>query len=419
MLQMIPLKDLPDRRLQTTLTPPNLPPVKSLGSYLAVAMLKNGTIVSTIQNGRPLSSINLKESQLWKSHRFGPRGDENTPALQQLGNPIQSENKALDHWLQISNSARFEDPFSPSNVPQAPPIPIAKPSPEPEIQAPPVRKRHVRIRKPMGLEATGIDVAKSLMPHVAHQKSSPPAPSSPTVPNGGHVDAGPLDTDLMAFEEDLIKTTVTPPIAANHHATADNDVLKIDKSSFALLADIHNQVDQGPTMNIAAEDEKLAPYRAPPPIRAPFMPAEQQPSSNPDESVSDPTWTEQIVGSTPATRLIDFTSSHGQCHERVQNEGEIDTRLMKRTMKQKKPAALVGSSNAMFALYRNIELAMTEVLKLAQRAQGPLLLCMEIGRVLITPPSNSSEIKRKPFAFSDWSSVFPGGRKLETFFTKV
>lgn len=438
MLQMVPLKEFPDRRLQTTLTPSNLPPVKNLSNHLAVAMLKKGAIISTVQNGRPLSHSNLKECQLWKSHLFGSYGDENVPTAQGLGggipspdrltSPAQSlgrpDGRTVDQWIKQSAATGFADPFSPSTVPQVPPSPIRKPSPEPEIQPPPVRKRHIRVRKPLGVETSSTDIADPIVPHqetVVH-----PAPSDPNIPNGVAADTSSSDVNLSSTKDDSTQSTGIKSLEANHHAIAD-DVLLHDKSTSGPLEEIQNHVNGVPDLidsheNTSTEDEQVAINNAvlfPPPIKAPYMPAEPKPSSNPDDSVSEPTWTDQVVVGIPGGSLIDLSPSRGSLQERVQRESEVDTRSVKRTMNQKKPALLAGSSNSLATFYKNFELASTEILKLAQKAQGPLTLQMEIGRILIGPQSSSSEVKKKPFAVSDWSLVFPGGRKVETPFTKV
>lgn len=436
MLQMVPLKELPDRRMQTTLTPSNLPPVKNLGNHLAVVMLKKGMIVSTVQNGRPLSSANLKESQLWKSHLFGPYGDENIPIAQRLGDGAPSPDRlaspaqpsghpdarTVDRWIKQSATAVLADPFSPSTVPQAPPSPIHKPSPEPEAQAPPVRKRHIRIRKPLGLDSSSTDVVD---PPAPQQTVSDPAPSNPTVPNGVAADTSSSDMNLTTTRDDSTQSSAAKSL---DHVVVENDILTNGHSSSGPSEDAQSQMDKNPSVidgshkNIVAEDEQVVSGKAvlsPPPIKAPYMPIEQKPSSNPDDSISDPTWTDQVVISIPGANLIDLAPSRRPVQERVQRESEVDTRSIKRTMNQKKPALLAGSSNTLATLYKNFELAATEFLKLAQKAQGPLNLQMEIGRILIGPQPSSSEVKKRPFAVIDWSLVFPGGRKLETLFTKV
>lgn len=439
MLQMVPLKELPDRRLQTTLTPSNLPPVKNLSNHLAVAMLKKGVIISTVQNGRPLSYSNLKENQLWKSHLFGSYGDENIPMPQGLGggapssdrlaSPAQSightDGSTVDQWIKQSAAAGLADPFSPSTVPQAPPSLIHKPSPEPEIQPPPARKRHIRVRKPMGVETSSAEIADPTVP--PQESVSHLAPSDPNIPNGVAADTSSSDMNLSTTRDDSTQSTGTKSLEANHHAIADDDLLGYDKSSSGPPEETHNHVNNIADLtdshkNTLTEDEKVASNKAvlfPPPIKAPYMPAEPKPSSNPDDSVFAPTWTDQVVVSLPGASLIDLAPSRRPLQERIQRESEVDTRSVKRTMNQKKPALLAGSSNNLATLYKNLELASTEILKLAQKAQGPLTLQMEIGRILIGPQPSSSEVKKKPFAVSDWSWVFPGGRKLETPFTKV
>ena len=434
MLQMLPLKDLPDRRLQTTLTPSNLPPVKNLASHLVVVMLKKGAVVPAVQNSRPLSSSNLKESQLWKSHLFGPYGDENIPIAQRLGDgasspdrlisPAQphSDGRTVDQWIKQSAAAALADPFSPSIVPQAPSSPVHKPLPEPEVQAPPARKRHIRVRKPLGLDTTSTDNADSPVP--TKTLSEP----NPTIPNEVIPDSSSSEMNLNTSKDNSTQSSATKSLDGDNNVVAQNDILTGDHPSSSSSDDARNRMEKyqavsgGSYQHIVEEDEQVASSKAvlsPPPIKAPYMPAEQTPSSNPDDLVSNPTWTDQVVISIPATNLIDLAPTRQPIRERVQRESEVDTRSVKRTMHQNKPALVGGSSNTLATLYKNFELATTEILKLAQKAQGPVTLQMEIGRILIGPQPSSLEVKKRPFAVIDWSLVFPGGRKLETLFTKV
>jgi hypothetical protein len=434
MLQMVPLKELPDRRLQTTITPSNFPPVKNLGSYLAVAMLKKGVVVSTIQNGRPLSYSNLKESQLWKSHLFGPYGDENNPTPHQLGDEAASPDRlasaaessghsdvrTVDQWIKQSAAAGLADPFSPSTIPQAPPSPPHKPPPEPEIQAPPVRKRHIRVRKPLGLDSSNTDVAEPSVPDRVVSSAAPPATTNP---QEGAADTSGSDMNLASIKGDSTRSNTTNSLEPNHRPIAVNG-----KSSSGQSEDTQSQVVHIPDLidaspkSVDAEDAQVAPDKvilSPPPIKEPFMPEEPKASSNPDDTVFEPTWSDQVVVNSPGATLIDVAPSTGRFKERIQRQSEIDTRSVKRTMNQKRPALVAGSSNTIATLYKNFELAVTEILKVAQKAQGPLNLQMEIGRILIGPQSSSSDVKKKPFAVSEWALVFPGGRKHETLFTNA
>ena len=431
MLQIVALKDLPDRKLQTTLPPSDLPPVKNLGSHMVVAMLKKGSIVATVPNGRPAS--NVKESQMWRSHLFGPYGDENIPITQRLDDrasspdrlvPEQPNGRSVDQWIKQSAAAVLADPFLPSTLPstlpQAPPSPVHKPLPEPEIAAPPARKRHIRVRKPMGLDIPSIPVAD---PPVQEQKSS-----DPILTTSHEVVNDTSSSEVNTTRDNSTQSSATKSLDDETHVVAKVDLLTNDLSSSSPFGEAGGQMykTQAATDSsheyTVTEDEQVAStkaVRSPPPIKAPYMPAAQKASSSLDDSVSDPTWTDQVVVSVPAANLIDVAPSRRPLQEQVQRESEVDTRSVKRTMHQRKPASLAGSSNTLATLYKNFELATTEILKLAQRAQGPVTLQMEIGRILIAPLQSYSEIKKRPFAVIDWSLVFPGGRKLETPFTKV
>lgn len=427
MLQIVALNKLPDRKLQTTLTPSDLPPVKNLGSHLVVAMLKKGSIVPTVPNGRPPS--NVKESQMWKSHLFGPYGDENIPITQRLDDRASSPDRlvsessngrSVDQWIKQSAAAVLADPFLPSTLPQAPPSPVHKPPPEPEVAAPPARKRHIRVRKPMGLDVPSTPVAD---PPVQEPKTS-----DPILTTSHEVVNDTSSSEVNTTRDNSTQSSATKSLDDETHVVANVDLLTNDLSNSGPFEEARGQmsktqvtIDSSHEYSVT-EDEQVASskaLRSPPPIKAPYMPAQQKASSSLDESVSDPTWTDQVVVSVPAAYLIDVMPSRQPLQEQVQRESEVDTRSVKRTMHQRKPASLAGSSNTLATLYKNFELATVDILKLAQKAQGPVTLQMEIGRILIGPQPSYSEIKKRPFAVIDWSLVFPGGRKLETPFTKV
>lgn len=437
MLQMVTLKELPDRRLQTTLTPSNLPPVKNLGSHLAVVMLKKGVILSNTQNNRPLSYSNTKEPHLWKSHLFGPYGDgksqpaqrlhDEAPSPDRMASPAElSEHPAVrtvDQWIKQSAAAVLADPFSPSTIPQAPPSPLQKPPGEPETQAPAVRKRHVRIRKPLGL---GVSSTNVVDPPAPDQTVPDPAPLNSTTLHLVAVDVSRSDTNLNHIKDDSTQSSATKSLEANGHVTTDSDMLSHEKSSSGPSEDTESQVIQDPSLLdvsnkiMGPEDDQAAPTKVvvrPPPIKAPYMPVQPKPSSNPDDLISGATWSDQVVINIPGASLIDLAPSTRLFQERVQRQSEADTRSLKRTMNQQKPAPLAGSSNSLAMLYKNFELATTDILLLAQKAQGPLSLQMEIGRILINP--GPSEFKKKPFQVGEWPLAFPGGRKLDNLFTKV
>lgn len=404
LLQMRTLKELKDRRLNTTLVPLDFPSIKNLGNYLTIVMIRQGVEISVNQ-----SRLSTKQCLLWKDHRFKFREDESahhpkddftppssTVSSAPLGNvSVPTQVATIDQWVK-QISGQVEDPFSPPVMTKeyqgsvheatAPP-PVDRP-------VPPPRKRFVKSRKPMGVEVeTHVPVLVKVDSTESTNASShivPPNAESDTV---SHENLGSERSD-----------------DANIHSregTASED-------SVGRMLGTRTRLQSLPSNKQRLDA---------PPIEPPFMPTETNAPTRSEFGGSDSSWEKQLVNAGLAGKLIDDSLPRSNVKDKIQQTDEVQTRQLRRTMNQRKSASSAGNSKGSFvAMLKDFELATTSILELAQNCQGSIKLRVEIGRILINPSSGSSEFKKNPFSIDQWPRVFPtkkGSSKLESLFTDM
>lgn len=403
---MVPLKALEDRRLHTTLISPQDPIIKYLGNHMTIVMSEKNVILLCNQKGRPSNHSHIKECTLWKGFYFKNIGDKGTGVIQmdQTPNaPSTSPTHLPDHptvrtvqqWVRQSASTAASNPFTPDVIVEEPPVLFQEPVTQPDVQPPPVRKRHIKTRKPLGREAVPVK-----------------AP----------------DPDTIESTEDSLVSTATTSLRIDDSAIARSESTSHEKSSSGVSDDSHSQGNE--SMNpIGYQKEQVAargrPQNSsivkPPPIEKPYMPAEPKQTALIDDSDPNPHWQQQAILHPRVGRLVDVAPG-SRVQEKIQINNESDTRVFRRTMKQQKPASFTGSSSSITALIGSFEKAVKDILYAAKKSQGPLVLRMEIGRILIKPQPGSAENKRKQFSTNQWSSVFPlkhSAEKPETTFTNM
>lgn len=393
MLQLKTLRELKDRRLDTTLVPPDFPTVKNLSNHLTTIMIKQGVEVTVNQSSRP-----TKQCLLWKDHVFQFREDGSTnPPKEDFTPPSSSVSSAplgnasvpaqvatVDQWVkQSASEEKLEDPFSPPAITKEDrgSIPEAIVPPPVERPAPPARKRFAKSRKPMGVEV--------------------------------HV-------QVPVKDDSAESTAANPPVIS---ANAENDTVNHEFLGSECSDDAKIHLKDGtasdPRTRLPSNNQRLDA----PPIEPPFMPTETNASIKSEYGGSDSSWEKQVVNTGRAGRLIDDSLPRSNIRERIQATDEVQTRQIRRTMNQRKSAYSAGNSKGSFvALLKEFELATTSILEIAQYSQGPIKLRVEIGRILIDNMSGSSEFKKKPFSVGDWPRVFPiktGGIKLVSLFTNM
>lgn len=402
LLEMVPLREVEDRRLHTTLISPQDPMVKHLGSHLTIVMRQKGLIILSNQTGRPSSYSSIREFALWKGYNFRNYGDKDAHVIQTdqpFTEPLDDSAPAIrlsDHptvrtvqqWVKQSAAKAVSNPFSPNDVVNESPIPVREIIAQADVQPTPVRKRHIKIRKPMGQDVPLRNVPDPETNETKENSTASTATTSVKAPSSGH-----------------------------------------GKYSSAVSEDSQSQVNE--TLNMVGnQNEKaitigqpqISSNAEPPPIEEPYMPAEHKQNTLADDSNTNPNWQRHTILNSKAGRLIDVPVLGSRIQEKVQSKSEYETRSVKRTMDQKKPASFPGLSNSPTHLLKSFEMALRGILVAAQKSQGTLDLRMEIGRILIKPQSGLSEFKKKQFSPNQWSTVFPlksNTEKLETTFTNM
>lgn len=408
MLQMVALKELDDRRLNTTLVSPQSPLAKNLGSFLTVVMTRQNTVLLSNPNGR--QSKLAEESILWKGICFKPfRSEINPTEIERIATPpidlkassssTHPHLRTVDQWVKQSASEALSDPFSPRIVTKELPTPRPQEFIRPADQPTPVRKRHIKSRKPLGQD---VPQTKSL------------------VPNAILID--PIDCSA--------EFTATASLEAKHPVMINSDIGSYDKSSSGISEGSHSGHESLELKESARKEFSAAAIRPPapnepypPPIKAPYMPLEPRTSSQIDDLDLDPVWQRNTVTTRKGGRLIDIPVMKFSVSEKVQSQRETDTRVVKRTMDQRKPAGFAKSSNSFVILLDSFEKATRRILEVARKSQGmPVDMQVQIGRILISPQSAIPEYKKRPFAVTEWPLAFPAAnrvKKLETFFANM
>ena len=386
MLMLQTLKEVNDRRLQTTLIPPEPLLAKKLGSYLTVIVIKDGIEMLVTANDRPIQPI-LKQPPLWKDYLFKPYGfktycdepkDEFTPPSSSVSS-IHPATTIVDQWVERSASGKLDNPFSPdpiqANSDSVHEV-IVQSQIEPPAPPPLVRKRYAKTRKPVGMELpTASELPQAAVPNLRE------------IPATGSTFGSPIK---VVNEQEINPPPIEPPYMPNP--------LLIPTGS--------------PLMPIESPSTELPPYMS-------IDPRASQPG---DHRKKGQIWDRKVAGCAPLGSLIDFSSPASPVQDKLRKADEEDTRRLQHTMNQRKAASHFGASKSSFAAFlSDFEIATTDILRLARASQGPVTLRIEIGRILINYKSGSNDFKKKHFSIGEWPKVFPreGKSRLETRFTNM
>jgi len=430
MLQLLPLKELKDRRLTTTLISPSSRLVKNIGSHYCVIMIKDGNVYPTGQP-RALDRSNSLEvtSKLWANTVSKPYQakavDENAfvkaslaTATEKLSNPFLPPKKTgeINQWVEQSAAQSASDPFAPPLPPSAKTVPQgtnqSNPSSvqpqEPSTERVSPRKRAGRIRKPKGaaeempLDAGDVTASAETTPlNIQSCMRDVAIESAETFPARAH--AATLSTSSV----DLAGNKIDSPTVSKNGQTDINIPELVATPS----------IDTTPSIKTGASSTRHPNHRELPALQPPYMPAVSTTSTS---TSRNPSWA--TVTSVKEGHLIDFTTSptpEEASKDRTQNKKEIPLRQIKNTMRQRKPSPLVGrGSTGATAAYDKIA---AQLFELVRSAPGVVSIETAIGRLLIDPRSGSGEYKKTRFAIVQWPLVFPnkdGMVKLMTTFTE-
>ena len=362
-LQMMPIRQLEDRRLATTLLSPSHPMTKGLGNLMCIVQVSwdvEGKMLPISQPNRTGRST-IHTTNLWSGHRFKAfqaRG-QTAPDLITLKTTSRAHPRTavkatvptIDEWLNM-NLATMTDPQEPLLNPfEHLPQDEKKIEEQPEVVAPssnvmphheePERKRHVKKRRPKGAPALDLEEQKKKDEEEEAKRK----------------------TKTFADEYEAPK-----PAAAESRYP--------------------------PSKGRSAKPEKFTTL---PTLAEPYMPPDvPQPSL--------PTPFHLVHAQVDITdRLIDFEDDQPQASSSsaVPPRPERDLR---QTMRQKKGNA---GSPAIDASLQRTKLALINGLHLFRLLSGHTLdLSILVGRVLIDLGTSSQESNNKTFGISQWDAVF-------------
>ena len=367
-LQVMPIKQLEDRRLATTLMDPSNPTTKHLGNYLCIVQISQnaeGKMVPLSQPNRAGRSI-VSTTKLWSDHRFKAlREQGHHPPTTETYKPTNKDRSkvtttpkrttaTVEDWVDI-NIATLTDPPNPfEHLPQdhkrlqaqsEEAASSSKTTPALHVEEP-ERKRHVRKRRPQGAPA---------------MQAEDPKKKDEEVEAKGTIES-------YADECESPKPVAVEPNYPTSKARSTD----------------HN-----------AKPEKFTRLPA---LAEPYMPA-----GVPQPSLPIPF--HLVHGQGDVTeRLIDFEDDQPQSSSSSAAPRRREPEL-RQTMRQKKGNA---GSLAIGTSLHQTKAALLNGLNLFRLLNGhSLSLSILVGRILIDHQTSPAEPNSKTFGVSQWNAVFP------------
>lgn len=403
----MPLKDLNDRRLATTIVPTDL--AKKLGNQLTVVMFKSGQVYPDFTGSKHKRSFQI-ESILWKDVLYEciGRSDISSPVIgaRPLDNEgpadavVQRRYRTLTDWVDESAAAKSAtiDPFVP--IPhehfgqeglQTKGLVNEALESNPNVKLSP-HKRPVKARKAKGAIAEEVAVAK------------------------------PVDSDLIPDMSSLHSVGETS--RSLHPSKAPKELLTMFETSVNSAG--NEELAQASSLAItnlfstrgtyAAELAQLQPSGAPE-IKPPYMPARSTTSSFTNGFLSSPpVWAHARVSADKEGSLIDLLAPESTEEQKQRKNGH----RVKHTMRQRKAPSQTGSSQSEANTLKQYDDAIIRVLAMTRSTQGCVKLEIKIGRLMIDYQSGSAEFKKRSFAVGQWPFVFSNANtpiKLQSFIT--
>lgn len=348
-LQIVPLKQLEDRRLATTLVDPSTALARNLVKFMCVIVReqdeegKRLPLKQPVPNGRSTANRSL----IWLDHKYkafqhdpGQTWSEPkstaSPKKSKPAEVIKVGFQAVDEWSQMCVEA-LADPFKPlpeerekfhstTTIEQA--TPTVMPPEEPE------RKRRAKKRKPQSaneIESWGTKAANGYCPGA---------------------------------------TTIEPqPILSSTPKARSHDTL------------------------VSMFDATL------PEIAEPYMPPDPQ-------TIAPKNLSEGLIYAalSKSEHLVDYHDNELAQNLKPVAKPHVKKDDLRQTMRQKKgPTADLASG----ILLLRTKSALKDAIDLCRSTVGQLGLSVKIGRLLINPKTGSSEFKDRPFTPDQWHHVFP------------
>ena len=430
MLQLLPLKELRDRRLVTTLVPSSGRLFKGLGSYYVVVMIKDGN-VHPVGQPRALDRSTAVEqnSKLWgdsisKSSQIKPIEGKapikaNPATIPDHITPFLPPGKtgAISQWVEQSAVQSASDPF----VPPAPPATLANvalphraQATEPSLPSQPTcrepvspPKRLARMRRPKGA-ALEEDLET---PQTAEQSVPGSLANAHTlmqsIPNANTISSA--DTLLPTSPQAATSLVETGGKAGNKTDPFAVNKPELSNNKFPIAT---------PSVKTRASPSQRSQRYKLPEVQPPYMPAG---STSSTINSNNPQCTYAAVSSSKEGHLIDFETSARSVEplrDKIKTNDGVASRQLRNTMRQRKPSSQIGSG--VTGATSNFENVTTQLFEIIRSTRGFVDFRTAIGRLLIDPKSGTGEYKKTRFAITQWPQVFPnkpGVVRLQTSFT--
>ena len=347
-LQMLPLKEVPDLRLKTTMISPQSTHYKSLPSSHVVVMVKDGEVCTVNPTARDGDSAHL-----WQGHELSVHSPKGF---------VQSTIRAtpITRWVDESSAAPIVDPFVPMiNADVDPEHSTSSTVPKP----PPEKFSTKRARKLKG----AADMSMPL-------DSGPQIKLSPVV-------AGLNERKTVGSNDESSGSASQSLVVKEDSHQVPMDIAPSKAKSEQPLAQLH--INAQPT-------------RQPPIIQPPFMPPPSTGASKSFEP-SRHNWEDIVVAPSrnSAGILIDLDIPTASTQPTKAVKGR-----MHRTMDQKKPQ-IIASSNKL------VEAFTIDILKMmcSVTARPGVQVEVSIGRMLVDRHTIPPEFRKKSFDVKEWPYV--------------
>lgn len=403
----MPLKELNDRRLATSLVSPEL--VKKLRNQLTVVMIKDGQVFPDFAVSKNKRSFDT-ESMLWKAIPYksiGRSNDKSSSNLEALSaeneledttsiagaaSTLEGRYRTLSEWVDesVATVPIATDPFVPlSDEVDTKPTVIGDIT-QNQTKTPP-RKRPVKARKAKG--AIAEDAMLKELPIAKPAENDTTSVNEPSQSSQANYSPEELRTISNTSVEGTEKRTYS-------QASNRNEIIF--------------------TPGTYAED--LAQTQVPdaPEIEPPYMPAKSSTSGFTSNSLSSqPVWVNSRVPRVRVGTLIDVLAPEPSKTERGKRDKDVQSLI--RTMNQRKAPVPNGPAQGENSALKQYGDAAAELLAMTRTTQGHVKIELSIGRLLINYQSGSSEFKKRPFNVGEWAKVFPNPStpvRLHTFITE-
>ncbi|KAG6999293.1 hypothetical protein G7Y79_00036g072490 [Physcia stellaris] len=392
-LQMMPLKELNDRRLATSLVSPGL--AKKLGKQLTVVMIKDGQVFPDLAVSKNKRSFDT-ESTLWKgipyksigrsnhgsSSNVGDLSTENEPQATTIitaaASTLEGRYRTLSEWIDesVATVPIATDPFVPLPDEVGTKPTVIGDNAKDQTKTPP-RKRPVKARK-----------AKGAIAEDAMLKELPIAK--------------PADNDTASVNESS-QSSQANYSPEELRTISNTSVGSTGKETYSQAS---NRNDLIFTSGTYAEDLAQIQVLDAPEIQPPYMPAKSSTSGFTSNSLSfQPVWANARAPQVRVGNLIDVLAPEPSKTE--QGKRDKDVHSLRRTMNQRKAPMSNRSAQGENSALKQYGDAAAELLAMTRTTQGHVKIELSIGRLLIDYQSGSPEFKKRFFNVGEWSKVFP------------